>query len=212
MLNENDRSLVLEIDNYLLREVSNHSSGHDIEHAHRVLGNALHLAGFYPQVKIKIIIACSLLHDVEDRKVISALKSDHQSVRDFISSLPVFTDADCEMIETIIANLSYTAYKQGAREESTEGQIVQDADRLEAVGAIGIARAFSYGALMHRPLFIDDGNVKPTLDHFTDKLFKLLPLFNTQEGKEEAQRRHHILKEFYNEALLENDFSLVDNK
>ncbi|MCH3976741.1 MAG: phosphohydrolase [Bacilli bacterium] len=212
MLNEKEQSLVTEINNYLLREVPNHASGHDLEHANRVLGSALHLASFYPKAQIKIIIASSLLHDVEDRKIISSLKENHQTVIDFISSLAVFTQTDCKLIEAIIANLSYTAYKQGAKEETIEGQIVQDADRLEAIGAIGIARAFSYGALQNRPLFINRGSEEATLKHFTDKLFKLLPLFNTEEGKKEAQRRHLLLQEFYNEALLENEFSLVDNK
>lgn len=197
---------------YVAQALDNESSGHDYQHALRVRNNALYLAAFYPGVRKDIIVASSWLHDIEDRKVKEFLKPGTLPPATILEQLH-FNRADQKFIANIIANLSFTAAKKGAKEESLEGKIVQDADRLEAIGAIGITRAFAYGATHQRPMFNGSADNPPTLAHFQEKLLLLRDLMNTSEAKEEAGKRHAFMLKFLTECERElNLMPIGDNK
>jgi uncharacterized protein len=91
------------------------------------------------------------------------------------------------------------------------GEIIQDADRLDAIGAVGIARAFAFGGTINQPIYKEDG--KDAISHFYEKLLKLRGLMHTKSGKQEAERRHQFmlqyLEEFYREQQCREEYSHV---
>lgn len=157
----------------------NESSGHDYEHVKRVYDLALKLhqveGGDY-----FIISMVALLHDVDDHK----FSSNYQRTLEHLTSL----NLDDTQIETIIEAIKRISYKQGLNEpcNSLEAMIVQDADRLDAIGAIGIARTFAYGGHTNQVL-------QKSIEHFDDKLLKLKDLLNTKEAQRIGLIRHEFM-------------------
>ena len=176
-------------------------SGHDYAHIERVRRLALHIAK-QEGGNVKIIELAALLHDVADSK----LGGTAETVATFLQGK--VTEEEQEQILDIITSLSY---KDGTRPpmQTIEGQVVQDADRLDAIGAIGVARAFNYGGFKNRALY-NPGiapitnmtkeeykkNNAPTINHFYEKLLLLKDKMNTEKGKEIAAERHHFMELF----------------
>ena len=189
------------------------SSGHDYFHTLRVFNNALNISKTM-RCNTYIISLSALLHDVDDPKLFNTVN--YKNARDIMSKY----DIDLETQETIIEIIKNISFKGDGKSKpsSLEGQIVQDADRLDALGAIGIARAFAYGGSHNRKMY--DPNIKPTtfkdekdyhsskgttINHFYEKLLKLEDLMNTKEAKDIAHKRTTYLKEFLNEFFDEWD-------
>lgn len=187
-------------------------SGHDWWHIHRVRNNAISIAKTYP-VDLFIIEMAALLHDIADHKFhdgdesIGLIKA-----QDWLNSLQV-SNNDTEHILQIMKQVSFSS---GLIPTSLEGRIVQDADRLDAIGAIGIARTFAYGGYKKREIYnpeippiiyksLDDykKNTNPTLNHFYEKLLLLKDLMNTKEAKKMANQRHDYMKEFLSQFYKE---------
>ena len=168
-------------------------SGHDYQHIKRVVKMALNIASKTDEkVDLFILELVCLLHDVDDHKIFYSGK--HITVKSFLESQEIDEAVSSSIID-IISKLSFTSTKSGLYETTIEGKIAQDADRLDAIGAIGIARAFAYGGANKR--LIVDGNLdSATRHHFDDKLFKLEELMNTKEGKKIAQTRMVFMKQF----------------
>ena len=164
------------------------SDGHDLEHSLRVYRNALKIAECYPECDKMIVSLSSLLHDVDDHKLFDT--TDNANARSFLGSNGVDED-DIEKICKIINGVSFSKNK-GVRPETIEGQIVQDADRLDAMGAIGIARTFAYGGKNGRSL-------DSSIGHFREKLLLLKDLMNTDEAKKMAKERHEYMEVFLTE-------------
>lgn len=178
---------------------------HDFEHVMRVLKNAKQIAR-KEKGNTKIITAAVLLHDI-----ISYPKSDPRSKNSSVESariartiLKKYGFGKYE-IETIADAIRDHSYSRGATPQTLEGKILQDADRLDAIGSIGIARAFSVGGAVRRPIYNDkDPFCKRripddkhwTLDHFPKKLLSLDKKMNTRTAKIEARRRIKIMKDF----------------
>ena len=175
-------------------------TGHDFFHVQRVVGLAELLAQPYPDIDRYVLILAAWLHDIDDRKIV--YHGAHVGVNDFL--LLNHVDAHTsERVKDIIDNLSYSSSLKGKKETTLEGQIAQDADRLDALGAIGIARAFAYGGNKGR-LLVDPTHATPaTVDHFDEKLFKLEGLMNTQLAKKMAHERSAFMKRFI--ATFENE-------
>ncbi len=193
------------------------NSGHDFFHIKRVYENACLLAENAPFVDDFIVKMSALLHDVDDYK----LKTDGKSTFNFLQSLKL-EDKIIDKILTTINAISFS--KSGAKPdfETIEMKILSDADKLDAIGAIGICRTIMFGAQNHRPLF--DENIFPqnnlskeqykdlnreennSINHFFDKLLKLKEAMQTEVGKKEAQKRHNFmvkfLKQFFEEQNL----------
>lgn len=171
-------------------------SGHDFEHVARVVHNAKTIAATYPETEVDYFVVelAAWLHDIDDRKI--EYVGNHITVQQFFASVEL-EHATRIAITNIIETMSFHHQVAGAVVTSLEGQIVQDADRLDAMGFIGVARAFAYGGSKKRPMV-------ETIRHFDEKLFKLVALFNTPKGKELAQIRHTELVQFYQRYLAEN--------
>ncbi|MCG2461600.1 HD domain-containing protein [Flavobacteriaceae bacterium F89] len=196
--------------------------GHDWFHIQRVFNNSLLIAKD-EKVDIQIVSLSALLHDIADSKFHGGNESvGPQMAREFLASLGIKPSVIDHVVK-IIENISFKSSldskgekKVAKRFNSLELQVVQDADRLDALGAIGIARAFNYGGFKGRELYNPDiaPNLKmdketyknskaPTINHFYEKLLLLKNKMNTAGGRKLALERHQFmldyLQQFYNE-------------
>jgi uncharacterized protein len=195
-----------------VKKIIENDSAHDFEHIMRVYKNAQKLCK-KEKVNEKLVLCAVLLHDI-----ISYPKSDKRSKNSSIDSAKKaktllkrydFTENEITIISDAIRDHSFSQKKTP---KTIEGKILQDADRLDALGAIGIARVFATGGSLKRPFYnTDDPFCKKrnaddkiwTLDHFFQKLLKLELLMNTKSGKIEAKKRTRILNEYLKQLKQE---------
>ena len=193
------------------------SSGHDWWHIWRVWQTALTL-GRAEQADLFVVELAALLHDIADWKFHGGDDSaGPRAAREWLAQFNVdaaIVDHVCE----IIAGLSYKGAGVDTTMATLEGRVVQDADRLDAIGAIGIARAFAYGGAKGRAMH-DPGvppeihasfeaykkNSGPTLNHFYEKLLLLKDRMQTDAGRRMAAERHQFMAEFVRRFLAEWD-------
>ena len=187
----NDR-LIENAMKYIESMFQDNADGHDTAHSLRVYRNALHLSDFYPDCDKRIVLLAALLHDVDDHKLFHT--ENNANARAFLKDqhLP---DETIDLICAIINDVSFSK-NRGKKPACMEGMIVQDADRLDAIGAIGIARTFAYGGRTGRPL---DDSIK----HFYDKLLLLKDEMNTEAAKDIALKRHEYMTKFLDEYYFE---------
>jgi len=188
--------------------------GHDWYHIQRVWNNALHIADIEGTGNRLVIELAALLHDIADAKFHNGDESIGPKLAgDHMKSLAL-PEVIMDKVIFIIENISFRKHHQNNTANSVELQIVQDADRLDALGAIGIARAFNYGGFKNRPLYepqelketampslITSSN--HTIGHFYEKLLLLKGLMNTPTGKQMAEERHSYMVTFLNEFYKE---------
>lgn len=168
------------------------SGGHDLDHTVRVYRMAVRLAEA-EGADTQITAFAALLHDVDDRKISPETCETLDHAREFLHSHGV----DGETTNRILCIISQVSFSGGKVPESLEGKCVQDADRLDAMGAVGIARTFAYGGSKGRRIHDPAGEDKTTsVQHFYDKLLKLEKLMNTETGREMARQRHLFMEEF----------------
>ena len=171
------------------------ASGHDFDHTMRVFRMATRIAETEGADILTVQLA-ALLHDVDDRKLSPETSEEKLRAAEFLRSHHVEGERISGILH-IIDTISFSAGK-GAP-ESIEGKCVQDADRLDAMGAIGIARTFAYGGSRGRAIHDSAGEDKTTsIQHFYDKLLLLRDRMNTESGREIAQQRHAFMQEFLN--------------
>lgn len=188
-------------------------SGHDYFHTLRVYEMATRIAG-QEGADLTIVQLAALLHDVDDIKSSPETHADKGRASAFLRK----HDVSEAMIKTICDIIDEVSFKgtDTVAPKTIEGMCVQDADRLDAIGAIGIARAFAYGGSHGRtihdpeigPTEDMDGDeykdhVSTTVNHFYEKLFHLKDLMNTAEAKKIAERRERYMKDFISEFLDE---------
>ena len=191
----------------------NECSGHDYFHTLRVFKMARTIA-LKENADINVVSLASLLHDVDDRKISPLTNKNKDNARKFLKENNVSED-DIELIVQIICEISYKG-SESIPALTLEGRIVQDADRLDAIGAIGIARAFTFGGnhnrVMHDPDVLPKLNmteeeyknhISTTVNHFYEKLFNLKELMNTETGKQLALERERYMKEYIDRFLDE---------
>ena len=190
-------------------------SGHDWFHADRVRNTALALARAEGGCDFEIIEAAALLHDIADHKLHPDPAAGMLEIHEQLVQSG-FSGERCKTILEIITAISYHGALTPTPMRTLEGCIVQDADRLDALGAIGIARCFAYGGKKGRPLYdpsippvqhesreqyqSDQG---PSFNHFFEKLLLLKDRMLTQSGKKAAAERHRFLEEFISRFLSE---------
>lgn len=173
------------------------TSGHDFYHVMRVYHTAKKLCEHTKADRLVVELA-ALLHDIDDPKLVAQTEKGVSRVELFLNAEKVHETVTRHVLD-ILRTMSYSSYLKGARVASIEGEIVQDADRLDAIGAIGIARAFAYGGSKRRPIYLFDDDDDSSIAHFYQKLLKLPPLMNTRKAKRIARRRVRLMKRFLKE-------------
>ena len=163
----------------------NNADGHDADHTMRVYRNAVNIGSNYPECDLELVALASLLHDVDDSKLFPT--ENNANARKFLRGQNI-DEARIDSICEIINAVSFSK-NRGKIPETIEGKIVQDADRLDAMGAIGIARTFAYGGKNGRSL-------ESSIEHFHEKLLKLKDELNTPEALDLAKERHAFLELF----------------
>lgn len=199
---------------HVKQEFSDDSSGHDWWHIYRVWKNAIAICQREPADDYVVQLA-ALLHDLDDWKF--NLGDDDTPVRAkaWMESLAV-EPAVIEQVCEIIRHVSYKGAGVENKMKSLEGFIVQDADRLDAIGAIGIGRAFAYGGYKGRALYDPDSppqmhatfeeyknSKSATINHFHEKLFLLKDMLNTPTAKRIAEGRHQVMLDFVERFMQE---------
>lgn len=194
--------------------------GHDFFHADRVRRTALKLAGVEGGDRLVVELA-TLLHDVADPKLVADPEGAAREVEAFLRGLAIDGEIVAHVLD-ILGGMSFGAELRGGvrpvAEKSVEFRVVQDADRLDALGAIGIARCFAYGGSVNQPLH--DPGLAPrgtlthaeyrngrasSLNHFDEKLFRLRERMNTETARRWAAARHTFLEDFKARFLAEWD-------
>lgn len=200
---------------YVKQELAHAEGGHDWFHIERVWKSAQTIAQS-EHANMLVVELGALLHDIADSKFNGGDEDiGPQKAATFLQSIGL-DSTTIEQVVYIIRNISFKGGKQQLSERTIELDIVQDADRLDAIGAIGIARAFNYGGFKNRELYNPDikpnlnlskeeykNSNAPTLNHFYEKLLLLKDLMNTETGKKLSAQRHTFMEEyltqFYNE-------------
>lgn len=189
--------------------------GHDWWHIHRVWKMARHL-GLQEGADLMVVELAALLHDIADAKFYGGDETlGPRIARDYLQAQEVHPEVVNHVI-LIMENISFKQEFQGRQFESLEHKVVQDADRLDAIGAIGIARAFNFGGFKQRLLYDPDLLPKlnqtkeeykqsraPTINHFYEKLLLLKDKMLTPTGKILAEERHQFLELFLQQFFKE---------
>ena len=202
---------------FVKEELKNAEGGHDWFHIERVFKNAI-LISREEKVDILVVSLAALLHDIADPKFYGGDEEiGPKKASEFLHAINVDNGIIAHVIN-IIKNMSFknSFEKDSTPINSKEFQVVQDADRLDAIGAIGIARCFNYGGFKNRPLYDPSilpnlnmskeeyKNAKaPTINHFYEKLLLLKDKMNTQTAKQIATERHVYMESFLNQFYEE---------
>ena len=211
-----DNELIEITKNFVKQELKNAEGGHDWFHTERVFNNAIHIAK-HENVDKTVVGLAALLHDIADSKfhngdeTIGPRKASTFLVKNNVDSVII------EHVIQIIENMSFkNSFDDGPVFNSKELEVVQDADRLDAIGAIGIARCFNYGGFKNRAIY--DPEIEPnlnmtkaeyktsnapTINHFYEKLLLLKDKMNTATGKRIASERHKYMKGFLDQFYKE---------
>ena len=173
---------------YISALFSADAGGHDAAHTLRVRRNAMRIAAQEPDCDRRVVELAALLHDADDHKL---FHTEHNAnARAFLAREGV----DAETVERVCAAINSVSFSRnrGKRPETLEGKIVQDADRLDAMGAVGVARCFAYGGEHARPM-------EDSIRHFYEKLLLLRGELNTESARRLGEQRHAFLEAFLRE-------------
>ncbi len=200
---------------YVKKELTHAEGGHDWWHIQRVWQLARHI-GAKEQVDMLVVELGALLHDIADSKFHNGDESvGPEKARAFLNSI----DTPAPVVGHVVNIIRHISFKGGNHLQefkSPELAVVQDADRLDALGAIGIARTFNYGGFKNRPMY--DPTVSPnlqmtkeqykqslgpTINHFYEKLLLLKDRMNTATGKAMAEERHQFMEQFLKQFYAE---------
>ena len=200
---------------FVKEKLENAEGGHDWFHIERVYKNA-HLIAKEEYCDITVVQLSALLHDIADSKFHDGDETvGPRTAHTFLESENVSEETITHVIN-IIENISFKGGNVEKKFNSKELEIVQDADRLDALGAIGIARCFNYGGFKNRALYNPDipanlnmskqeykNSESPTLNHFYEKLLLLKDKMNTPTGKKIAEARHQYMEDFLSQFYAE---------
>jgi len=211
----NKKLIIFQTSEFIKSKLIGEVSGHDWWHVYRVWKNAIQIAR-QEQVDMFVVELAALLHDIADWKFNDGNEDiGPQLAREWLESIAADEKVILHVCQ-IIQDISFKGIGVKSEMKTLEGKVVQDADRLDAIGAIGIGRAFAYGGSKGREMYNPD--IKPekhdsfeeyknskgtSINHFYEKLLLLKGLMNTEAGKKKAEKRHAITVDFLQEFLLE---------
>ncbi len=209
MKNNQDKEIILATEKYLKENFAGEATGHDWYHIRRVWNLSKSIADEEGDVDMFIVEMGALLHDIADHKFHGGDETvGPQRAAEYLNQYDIDEQSKQKIVQ-IVEEISFKGLGVATIMSTKEGEIVQDADRLDAMGAIGVARAFAYGGSKGRPIY--DPLIKPvchtsfaayktstapTLNHFYEKLLGLKDRLNTDTGRKEGERRHAFMEDF----------------
>ncbi|WP_053976429.1 HD domain-containing protein [Mangrovimonas xylaniphaga] len=213
----NTEQIIANTKTFVQEQLSKAEGGHDWFHILRVYNNAVHI-GKNETVDLFTVQLGALLHDIADSKFHHGDETLGPKVaREFLLNQDVESDV-IEHVANIISNISFKGGNEAQAFKSPELDVVQDADRLDAIGAIGIARCFNYGGFKNRKLFDPEiqpnlnmskkeykASTAPSINHFYEKLLLLKDRMNTQTGRQIAEQRHAFMETYLEQFYAEWD-------
>ncbi|WP_146403508.1 HD domain-containing protein [Planctomycetes bacterium CA13] len=208
---EEPNAIIDQVAEQVSERMSGQQAGHGVDHVLRVLKTAREIQAQVGGDRFVVELA-AWLHDVGDAKFHDGVERSAEFAREILRDLDVGNDI-IEHVSHIVDNLSFRK-GSAAKELSLEGKIVQDADRLDALGAIGIVRTIEFGATRGQPFYVSEANDGSTdsskagtgktgIGHFHEKLFKLRDLLNTEPAKHIAAEREQFMRAFLDQFLRE---------
>jgi uncharacterized protein len=210
----NQQDIIQKTAEYIKTDFSGDSSGHDWWHIYRVWKNAITLCE-HEKADAFIVELAALLHDLDDWKFNESGDETPLRAKAWLESCAVSSSVADRVCE-IITHISYKGANVENKMKSLEGFIVQDADRLDAIGAIGIGRAFAYGGYKDRPMYDPESQPQlhatfeqyknsksATINHFYEKLLLLKDMMNTKAAKRIAEQRHQVMLNFLDQFMNE---------
>jgi uncharacterized protein len=214
--------LIQATETFVRQQLGADATGHDWFHVDRVRKNALYIYKEETNGDPFIIELAALLHDIPDEKLNETIEKGQEKLASFLQTLLLSTEQKDQITE-IINTISFKG-GNGAILTSIEAKIVQDADRLDAIGAIGIARAFAYGGKKGQPIYDPEMDVRKemsleeyrtgkssSIHHFYEKLLKLTGLMNTESAKKLAKSRQQFMEMFLEEFYKEWNGQIYEN-
>ncbi|MEG0187495.1 HD domain-containing protein [Algoriella sp.] len=186
---------------YIKKTFLDEGTGHDYFHIERVVVNAKKILETENADSFLVELA-AWTHDIGDYKLHDGVDKSEELITAFLQSIQVENDTINKVLEIV----SQVSFSKGNTPTTIEAKIVQDADRLDAIGAVGIARCFAYGGSVGNILYnpYDNSKDASSVQHFYDKLFKLKDLMNTETAKQIAESRNkymeNFIEEFYSEV------------
>ena len=215
MVSFSSEEIIQKTINFVKNELQNAEGGHDWFHIERVYKNA-QLISENENVDKTVVALGALLHDIADSKFHNGDETvGPKKAQSFLSSENI-SPKIIEHVVKIIENISFKGVNNAQEFHSKELDVVQDADRLDALGAIGIARTFNYGGFKNRKVY--DPEIKPnlnmtpleyktseapTINHFYEKLFLLKDRMNTETARKIAEKRHLFMETFLQQFYAE---------
>lgn len=207
--------IIIQTTEYIKTKLMGEGSGHDWWHVYRVWKNAIHI-GKQESVDLFVVELAALLHDVADWKFHDGNEEiGPQVAKEWLESLGV-TEEVVSHVCQIIKDISFKGAGVLTAMKTTEGMVVQDADRLDALGAIGIARTFAYGGSKNREMYNPDRKPEmhasfeqyknsqgTSINHFYEKLLLLKELMNTATAKQIAEKRHAVMEDYLQQFFHE---------
>ena len=196
----NKAEILAETQAYIKKTFLDEGTGHDYFHIERVVTNAKKILETENADPFLVELA-AWTHDVGDYKLHDGVDKSNELITEFLQTLQV----EKETIDKVLEIVSQVSFSKGNTPTTIEAKIVQDADRLDAIGAVGIARCFAYGGSVHNVLYnpYDNSKDASSVQHFYDKLFKLKDLMNTETAKKIANKRHQFMENFIEEFYQE---------
>lgn len=204
----NQEQILKETESYIKDRLSGEGSGHDWWHVYRVWKNAFHI-GKDEGVDLFVVQLAALLHDISDWKFNDGDDNvGPRLAREWLEKMKVEEKVIIHVCE-IIKEMSFKGAGVKTKISTKEGMVVQDADRLDAIGAIGVGRTFAYGGNKGREMYNPaikpeshdsfenyKNNKSSTINHFYEKLLLLKDLMNTKTAKKIAEKRHQFMEDF----------------
>jgi uncharacterized protein len=213
----NKKQIIKNTEKYVRAEMGAEGSGHDWWHVYRVWKTAVHI-GEKEKVDMFVVELGALLHDIADFKFNDGDDTAGARVsRAWLEKQGVDEETTNHVCD-IVKGVSFKGAKVKSEIKTKEGMVVQDADRLDAIGAIGVARVFAYGGVKGREIYNPKIKAKKhksfeayknangtSINHFYEKLLLLKDLMNTKTGKKMAQRRHKFIEQYLDRFIKEWD-------
>ncbi len=210
-----EKKIISKTIDFVKETLSGAEGGHDWFHTKRVFNNAK-LISKEENVDNFVVTLGALLHDIADSKFHNGDETIGPGIaRTFLEDLQVNKDV-IDHVVLIIENISFKGGNSKQKFRSLELDVIQDADRLDAIGAVGIARCFNYGGFKNRAIYNPDivpnlsmtkeeykNSTAPTINHFYEKLLLLKDRMNTKTGKKLAQQRHAFMEQFLDQFYRE---------